>query len=334
VADSIEGGLIALDAMGGDFAPKEIVLGAKKALADYSIRSLLVGDKTKISEFNDVSLPVYHASEVISMDDDPAKSVRNKKDSSLSRCADLVSQGKCTATISAGNTGAAMAAALFKIGRIKGVSRPAIATTIPMVGHHPTVMLDSGANAECQSDWLVQFAQMGAVYSSIRYNIEKPKVALLSIGEESTKGSPLIKETHKKLVDLSSNSFEFIGNVEGRDLLEAVADVVVTDGFTGNVALKTLEGSLKFFMKMLLGVMNTNDETKKAQDVLLNYLLPIAEELDPETTGGAMLLGIDGISIISHGSSSAKAISNALRVGDELVKANIVEHLKKAVEQN
>lgn len=322
---------IALDAMGGDFAPKEIILGAKKAFDEYSIESLLVGDESKISEFDRGSLSVFHASEVIAMDEDPAKAVRNKKDSSLARCAELVKTGKCSATISAGNTGAAMAAALLKIGRIKGVSRPAIATTIPVLGHHPLVMLDSGANAECQSEWLVQFAQMGSVYSSIRYGIDRPKVALLSIGEESTKGSPLVKETHKKLAELNSETFEFIGNVEGRDLLSAVADVVVTDGFTGNVALKTLEGSVKFFMKMLLNIMNTNEETKKAQDILLNYLLPVADELDPESTGGAMLLGIDGISLISHGSSSSKAISSALRIAHDLSNANIVQRLKEAV---
>ncbi len=322
---------VALDAMGGDFAPKEVVAGAKKAFEEYSIESLLVGDEAILAEFEKGLLGTFHASESIAMDEDPAKSVRNKKDSSLVRCAELVKNGTCSATISAGNTGAAMAAALFKIGRIKGVSRPAIATTIPIVGNHPLVMLDSGANAECQSDWLVQFAQMGSVYSSVRYGISKPKVALLSIGEEPTKGNPLIKETHKKLAEMENKPFEFIGNVEGRDLLNAVADVVVTDGFTGNVALKTLEGSLKFFMKMLLNIMNTNDETKKAQDVLLNYLLPVANELDPEATGGAILLGIDGISIISHGSSSARAITSALRVADELNKADIIGRLKEAV---
>ncbi|NNN22214.1 MAG: phosphate acyltransferase PlsX [Acidimicrobiales bacterium] len=324
---------IALDAMGGDRAPSEIVSGGKRAVSELGLSVILVGDPNEINNSGGPgSLPVIPASEVIAMDEDPAKGVRTKKDSSLVRCAEAVRDGKAMAMVSAGNTGAAMASALFRMGRLSGVSRPAIASPLPIPGHTPTVLLDSGANAECQAEWLVQFAQMGAVFSRVRYDIERPRVALLSIGEESTKGSPLVKETHKMLAALGpSSGFDFIGNVEGRDLLDSVADVIVTDGFTGNVALKTLEGGLKFVMKTVLGAMSATDEAKAAAEVLLPYLLPVATELDPETTGGAMLLGVDGVCIISHGSSSATAVINALKVADELVERDIVAQVAAAI---
>ncbi len=324
---------IALDAMGGDKAPQEIVDGALQAFHEFGLQSILVGKREEVEPLSGGELEIFHASEVISMHDDPAKATRSKKDSSLVRSAELVRDFKASAMVSAGNTGAAMASALFRMGRIKGVARPAIATTLPIPGHTPTVLLDSGANAECQPEWLLQFAEMGAVFSKVRYGIKRPKVALLSIGEESSKGTPLVKSTHAMTKEKaqSTDLFEFIGNVEGRDLLDAVADVVVTDGFTGNVALKTLEGSLKFFMKTLFNVMQTNDESKSASDILLKYLLPVASELDPDATGGAMLLGVQGICIISHGSSSAKAIVSALKVADELSKHNIVDQLRAAV---
>jgi glycerol-3-phosphate acyltransferase PlsX len=236
--------------------------------------------------------------------------------------------------VSAGNTGATMGSALLRMGRIKGVNRPAIATPIPSLSDgHPTVMLDAGANAECSPDMLVQFAVMGAVFARRRYGIETPRVALLSIGEEDTKGSPLVKETHKLLADgaLAGVEADFVGNVEGRDLMGDDADVVVTDGFTGNVALKTLEGGLKAIVGAIYGVFGTNDETKAAADVLLPALLPLAEQLDPDSTGGAMLLGVDGVCIISHGSSSARAVVNAVRVAAEMVEADLVGDLTAAI---
>jgi glycerol-3-phosphate acyltransferase PlsX len=237
--------------------------------------------------------------------------------------------------VSAGNTGATMASALLRMGRIKGVARPAIATPLPVPSATtPTVFLDAGANAECQPQWLVQFAQMGAVYARDRYGIERPRVGLLSIGEEPGKGTPLVKETHVALATtraLEAAGGEFVGNVEGRDLLSGAADVVVTDGFTGNVALKTLEGGLQVLIGSILGVFATNDETKEAADHLLPYLVPLYESMNPDNVGGAVLLGVNGVCIISHGSSSARAIVNAVGVAAELVSRDIVGELRTAV---
>jgi glycerol-3-phosphate acyltransferase PlsX len=255
------------------------------------------------------------------------------KDSSLVRAAEAVRDGRASAMVSAGNTGATMASALLRMGRIRGVQRPAIATPIPVLGGTPTVMLDAGANAECNPEWLVQFAQMGAVYARDRFGIEHPKVALLSIGEEATKGNPLVKATHKLLADpswIGETGAVFVGNVEGRDLMTDAADVVVTDGFTGNVALKTLEGGMRALINGVLGAFDTDDATREAAQVLLPALAPLYGQLDPENVGGAMLLGVDGVCIISHGSSSATAMVNAIKVARDLVVGDVVEHLRSA----
>jgi glycerol-3-phosphate acyltransferase PlsX len=235
--------------------------------------------------------------------------------------------------VSAGNTGATMAAALLRMGRLPGVIRPCIATPLPRLGRTPAVLVDAGANAECTPAMLVQFAQMGAAYVAARFGTGAPSVGLLSIGEEPTKGTPLVKETHTLLAAAATgdNGFEFVGNLEGRDLLPSPADVIVTDGFTGNVALKALEGSLRFLFEAMLGVFGTNDETKAAADVLLPYLLPVAAEFEPENTGGAMLLGIDGVCVISHGSSNATAMVNAVRVAYECATRGLVEAVAASV---
>lgn len=320
---------VALDAMGGDRAPGEIVAGALDAVAE-GLPVVLVGPAD--GRLGDVGgIEVLPASEVIEMKDDPGRSVRTKKDSSLVRAAEAVRDGRAAAMVSAGNTGATMASALLRMGRLKGVARPCIATPLPVPGSSPTVLVDAGANADCQSDWLVQFAQMGAAFYRERHGGGRPKVALLSIGEESSKGSLLVKETHEALARLGAPPFEFVGNVEGRDLLTGEADVVVTDGFTGNVALKALEGALKTFMTILGGVMNATDETKAASEVLLPGLLEAAAVLDPEATGGAMLLGVKGVCIISHGSSSRRAIVNAIRVGHDLAARDLAGTLAAAV---
>jgi phosphate acyltransferase len=240
-----------------------------------------------------------------------------------------VRDGKAIAMVSAGNTGATMASALLRMGRLKGVVRPAIATPIPNLRTHPTVLLDAGANAECTAQMLVQFGQMGAAYASARYGTEDASVALLSIGEEKTKGSTLVKESHALMEE--TPGLRFVGNVEGRDLLLGAAEVVVTDGFTGNVTLKTLEGSLRFLINTVLEVIGTDEATKEAGDVLLPYLAPVAEAFDPDNTGGAMLLGVDGVCVISHGSSSAKAIVSAVRVAHEVARAGLVDRIADAV---
>jgi len=234
--------------------------------------------------------------------------------------------------ISAGNTGATMASALLRIGRIKGVNRPAIATIIPVPGGAPTVLLDAGANAEVQAEWMVQFAQMGSIFSRHRFGVASPKVGLLSIGEEPGKGDQLRKETYSLLVEAARTSeLNFVGNVEGRDVMTDAADVIVADGFTGNVMLKTLEGGLKAVIGALLGAFGSSPEYKQHADALLPALLPVYEMLDPETYGGAMLLGVDGVCIISHGSSSERAIVNAIDVAREMVEADVVGEITAAL---
>lgn len=321
---------VALDAMGGDRAPAEIVAGALEAAA-AGLKVVLVGpDDGSLGDVGE--LEIVPAREVIEMKDDPGKAVRTKKDSSLVRAAEAVRDGRAAAMVSAGNTGATMASALLRMGRLKGVARPCIATPLPVPGGSHTVMVDAGANADCQPDWLVQFAQMGGAFFTERYGTERPRVALLSIGEESSKGNQLTKEAHGRLAGGEGGAgIEFIGNVEGRDLLAGAADVVVTDGFTGNVALKTLEGALKVFMTILGGVMSATEETQAASEVLLPGLLEAAAPLDPEATGGAMLLGVKGVCIISHGSSSRRAIVNAVRVGHDLAAGGLSDKIAAAV---
>jgi glycerol-3-phosphate acyltransferase PlsX len=323
---------IAVDAMGGDRAPGDIVAGARLA-HDDGIPVVLVGRPDEIAAADPGPLEVIEASEVITMHDDPGSSVRRMKDSSLVRAAEAVRDGRASAMISAGNTGATMASALLRMGRISGVSRPAIATPIPDPLGRPCVLLDAGANSDCQPEWLVQFAQMGAVYSRQRYGVETPRIGLLSIGEESTKGNSLVKETHKLLAELdwAAVGAEFIGNIEGRDLMASVADVAVTDGFTGNVALKALEGGMRSLVAALLGVFDSTDETRAASEVLVPALAPLYAQLDPENTGGAMLLGTKGVCMISHGSSSSTAMRNAVHSAAEMVEADLISRLAASV---
>jgi len=318
---------IALDAMGGDFAPKEIIDGARAAVDELGLSVILVGVPELMGD--PLGLEVFPCSEVIAMDDDPAASVRKKKDSSLVRAAELVRDGRASAMVSAGNTGATMASALLRMGRLPGVVRPCIATPIPNPGHTPTVLVDAGANSECTPEMLVQFALMASTFVRAHYGVESPRVGLLSIGEESTKGTPLVKETNQLLTAM--DGLNFVGNVEGRDLVPSPVDVVVTDGFTGNVALKTLEGALRFTFSAVVSAVATNDETRAAGDVLFQYLLPLASEMTPENQGGALLLGVDGICVISHGSSNATAIKNALRVASEMDAADVVQKLRLAI---
>lgn len=315
---------IAVDAMGGDRAPSEILAGALQA-AELGIPVLLVGPEG-LEGAGD--LPLMVASQVIEMDDDPAKSVRSKRDSTLVRAAEAVRDGKASAMISAGNTGATMASALLRMGRIAGVARPAIATPVPVPGKHPTVLLDAGANAEVQAEWMVQFAIMGSVYATQRYGVENPRVGLLSIGEEPGKGDQLRKDAWELLN--TATGINFIGNVEGRDLMTGDVDVVVTDGFTGNVTLKTLEGTLKTVIGQLFEAF-AQPEYKEAAKALLPALMPMYSSYDPDEVGGAILLGVDGVCIISHGSSSAKAMLNGIKVAADMVQCNMVEALRQAI---
>jgi len=315
---------VAVDALGGDKAPAEILAGAKQAHAE-GIPVLLVGP-ADLADRGD--LPLHVASEFIDMHEEPANAVRTKKDSTLVVSAELVRDGKASAMISAGNTGATMASALLRIGRIKGVKRPAIATPIPVPGSTPTVMLDAGANAEVEAEWLTQFALMGSVYANARFGIAQPKVGLLSIGEEPGKGDSLRKEAYELLSDASH--INFIGNVEGRDIMTDAVDVVVTDGFTGNVALKTLEGTMRMIVKALFAAIGA-PEYKEHADAIMPALLGLYAQFDPDTYGGAILLGTDGVCIISHGSSSARAMLNGIKVAKEMVECDMVGLIAEAV---
>jgi glycerol-3-phosphate acyltransferase PlsX len=316
--------------MGGDKAPEAIVAGARRAYDSLGIPVLLVGpDDGSLGDTG--GIPILPASEQIAMHDEPVRAVRQKKDASLVVAAEAVRDRRASAMVSAGNTGAAMTAALLRMGRITGVARPAIATPLPIPGGTPTVLIDAGANAECQAEWLVQFAQMAGAYMTARYDIDDPTVALLSNGEEDTKGNDLTKAAHALLA--TTPGVRFIGNVEGRDLLTRSADVIVTDGFTGNVALKALEGALGVFTGILGEAIASSPETEAAGAVLIPALLPYAEHMDPEETGGAMLLGVDGVCIISHGSSSEKAIANAIRVAADMVERDLVGRVRAAVGQ-
>jgi len=320
---------VAVDAMGGDHAPAEIVAGARQAAEELGIAVALVGDPDRLGG---AGLPVIAAAEVIEMHEDAGRAVRTKKDSSLLRAAEAVRDGRASAMVSAGNTGATMASALLRMGRLNGVGRPAIATPIPVPGSTPTVLLDAGANAECSAAWLVQFAQMGSAFCRDRFGIADPRVGLLSIGEEETKGSPLVKETHALLAaGAAGPAVNFTGNVEGRDVMSDRVDVVVTDGFTGNVVLKTLEGGVRTVVDQVVGTMTASDEARQAAKVLLPALAALAAELDPDTYGGALLLGVNGVCIISHGSSKTAAIVNAVRVAHEAVRHRLVDQLQDAI---
>lgn len=318
---------VAVDALGGDKAPAEIVEGAKQAVA-AGIPVLLVGPADLA---NRGDLPLHVATEFIDMHEDPASSVRNKKDSTLVVSADLVRDGIASAMISAGNTGATMASALLRMGRIKGVKRPAIATPIPVPGSTPTVMLDAGANAEVEPEWMTQFAVMGSVYANARYGIERPRVGLLSIGEEPGKGDTLRKKSFELLSAMSD--INFIGNVEGRDIMTPDVDVVVTDGFTGNVALKTLEGTMKTIVKELFASIGET-QYKEHTEALMPALLNLYSKFDPDSTGGAILLGVDGVCIISHGSSSARAMLNGIKVAKDMVECNMVGLIANALKSD
>ncbi|MFM8249350.1 MAG: phosphate acyltransferase PlsX [Acidimicrobiaceae bacterium] len=317
---------IAVDALGGDKAPGEIIAGAREAVA-AGIDVVLVGPRGLAGC---EGFDLIEASEVIEMHEDAASSVRNKKDSTLVRAAEAVRDGKASAMISAGNTGATMASALLRMGRIAGVKRPAIATPIPAPGTTPTVLLDAGANAEVEPEWLVQFGLMGSVYADARFGVKNPRVGLLSIGEEPGKGDTLRKQAYELFSN--ANNLNFIGNVEGRDIMTDKVDVVVTDGFTGNVALKTLEGTMRGVVKALFAAISA-PEYKEHADGIMPALLSLYSTFDPDTYGGAILLGVDGVCIISHGSSSSRAMLNGIKVAKEMVEVDMVGKIRQAVQK-
>ncbi|MCU1459877.1 MAG: phosphate:acyl-(acyl carrier protein) acyltransferase [Actinomycetia bacterium] len=326
--------VVAIDAMGGDRAPGAIVAGAIAAIREVpDVHVLLVGDSTAIkSVLPEGGLPpeveILHASETIAMAEEPAAAVRTKKDSSIVRAAEAVRDGKADAMIGAGNTGATMAGALLRMGRIKGVARPAIAVPIPVPGaERPQLLVDGGATVDCQPEWLVQWAHLAVAYARLRLGVDAPTIGLLSNGEEAGKGDALRKAAFPLLQGIEG----FTGNCEGRDLISNSPDIVLTDGFTGNVALKTMEGAMQRIAAMVFDVLSSTPEAVEAAKVVAPLLLAKAGELDPDATGGALLLGIDGICIISHGSSGERAVVSAVRVAQSCVRDDVIARSKEAI---
>ena len=316
---------VAVDAMGGDHAPGVVVQGALEAVRE-GLDVVLVGRRDAIVGAGGGSIDIIEASEVIEMSEEPSRAVRTKKDSSISRAANAVRDGEASALVSAGNTGAVAAAALLRLRRLPGIARPAVAAAFPVPGGGTArVLLDAGAMADCSARWLHQFARLGSAYSRIRFGTHAPKIGLLSIGEEPEKGSQLVKETHRLLA--TDDEIDFYGNVEGRDVLDGPADVVVTDGFTGNVLLKSLEGTATYFVQLIAERLA---EGGSAGEEALRLLAPLAEEMSPDSVGGAMLLGVRGVCVIAHGSSSARAVTGAIRVAHRMVEAGLVDELAAA----
>ncbi|MFC5558021.1 phosphate acyltransferase PlsX [Ureibacillus thermophilus] len=322
---------IAIDGMGGDHAPKAIIEGVNEALKDFSnIEIQLYGKKEELEKYiiQSERLEIIHCEEVITGDDEPVRSIRRKKDSSMTRMLEAVSEGKADACISAGNTGAYMSGGLFKVGRIEGVLRPALATTLPTIDGKGFLMLDLGANAEAKPENLVQYAIMGNIYAKNVRGIENPRVGLLNIGTEEHKGNELTKAVYEILQQADLN---FIGNVEARDLLDGVADVVVTDGFTGNMVLKSIEGTAGALMKMMKEVFMTSTKGKIGALLVKNELKSLKNKLDYSEHGGALLFGLQAPVVKAHGSSDSRAIYNTIRQAASMVESDIVNVMKKAI---
>ena len=317
---------IALDAMGGDRAPEATVAGA----IDSEIDVVLVGDETVLRPVLDGrDIPIVHAPDVIDMGDNPAKAIREKRESSIAVAAKLVADGEVDGLVSAGSTGAAMAAAALIIGRMEGVLRPVIAAVLP-AGEKGKIVLDAGANPDVKVDHLVQFAVMGSALAQTRLGIVAPKVGLLNIGEEPGKGRELERAAYDALEKAPIN---FVGNVEGRDIATDRADVIVTDGFTGNVVLKTSEGTSELVMDAFASELGSLLlQHPELAETLAPHVSSLRRRLDPETYGGASLLGVNGVVTIAHGSSSPRAIANALRLTAEEAQRHLLDRIRSGLE--
>ena len=327
---------IAIDVMGGDNAPIEIIKGTIDAIKEYNIDVYLVGKEDIIKEtlakegFSSEKINIINTTEVITGEDSPTVSIRNKKDSSMVVGMKMLKEGKVDAFVSAGNTGALLAGGLFVVGRIKGVDRPALAPILP--GRKaPFMLVDAGANAECKVKNILQFAMMGKIYFKNVMKHENPKVALVNIGSEEEKGTDFTKECYKALKE-SNNSF--VGNIEGREILEGDVQVVVSDGFTGNVVLKVFEGTAMTIMTELKKGFMSSFVTKIGALLSKSVFLSFKKKFDYTEHGGAILLGVNGAVIKAHGSSNAKAFKNAIRQAVKCVDGNIVESIKKEMEKD
>ena len=329
---------LAVDAMGGDNAPLEIVKGALDAVKNYSCEIILVGDENKITEilnsqgdWKNFPITIKHTDEIIEMGEHPADAVRNKKNSSIVVATKMVKDGTADAVLSAGSTGAAVAAAQLILKRIHGIARPAIATPFP-TSKGVTLMLDSGANVDSKPENLLQVGIMGSLYAEHVLGKKNPRVGLLNIGEEETKGNEQVKEAYRLFKN--STTVNFIGNAEGRDIPKGNFDIVACDGFVGNVVLKFGEGLATTIFQLIKEEIDRGGLSAKLGALLLTPSLKnLAKRLDVTEYGGAPLLGVDGCCIISHGSSDAKSIRSAIKVAIEYVNGNVLEHIKNALEK-
>lgn len=334
---------IAIDAMGGDHAPGEVVAGALRAREELGVEVLLVGDLEQVEaamRHHSTSSPleIISAEGTVEMGEEPLSALRRKPKASINVAMDLVKQGRADAVVSAGHSGAAMAAALLRLGRLPGIDRPAIGAVFPtMIAGKPVIVLDVGANVDCKPKFLEQFAVMGSIYSQYVLGVTEPKVGLLNIGEEDCKGNDLALRTHQLLQE--SDRMTFIGNAEGRDVLSGQFDVIVCDGFVGNVLLKFAEAVGEVVLQILREELPQGMHGKLGVSILKPNLKRIKQRIDHAEHGGGLLLGVNGVCIISHGSSQAPSIFNAVRLAREAVdnqvsdriRANYVENQESAV---
>ena len=322
---------VVVDCTGGDEGEAPNVAGAVQAAKDFGITVALVGRAERINAelakhpTTGLSLPVINAPDEVEMDEHPAQAVRRKPHASINVAMKTVKDGAAAAIVSAGNSGATMVSALFHLGRIAGIDRPAIGAIMPTLTGD-LLLIDAGANTEVHPDYLVQFAQMGSIYMCKVRGIAQPRIGLLSSGEEETKGTKIVQETHQLLK--TTPDIHFIGNVEGKDLPKGACDVCVTDGFTGNIALKTAEGTASFMGAILRRELTKSLSRKVFAALLRPAFRAMRDELDPSREGGALLFGVDGVAVIAHGRSDARAIRNAIRVAKECVDGGAVEAIR------
>jgi phosphate acyltransferase len=314
---------LAIDAMGGDNAPQAVVEGVIKAISAFSdLEVTLIGHEDKIKPYltDQTRITVIHTDEVIEGTDEPVRAVRRKKNASMVLMANEVKEGRADGCISAGNTGALMTAGLFIVGRIEGIERPALSPTLPTLDGKGFLFLDVGANVDAKPEHLLQYAIMGSIYAEKVRGIKNPRIGLLNVGTEDKKGNELTKQAFELLKNTKLN---FVGNVESRDFMNSIADVVVTDGFTGNIALKTIEGTALSVFSMMKSALTSNLKSKLAAGILKPELRGIKQKMDYSEYGGAALFGLKAPVIKAHGSSDANAIYNAIRQTREMVSNNV-----------
>lgn len=325
---------IVIDGMGGDNAPKSNVEGAVNAIKEYQVDLIITGDKDLLEkefsnyEFDRNKLEIVHTTEIIENEDKPVKAIRSKKDSSMVVALNLVKEGKADAIISAGNTGALLAGGLFVVGRIKGIDRPCLCSAIPNVKRGMTLIADCGANADCKPKNLVEFAAMSNIYSRKVLGLESPKVALANVGLEEGKGNDLVKRSYEEIKKLDLN---FIGNVEAREVINAYTDIIICDGFTGNILLKSAEGVALSVMSLIKETFMASTKSKIGALLIKDDLRKLKSFIDYSEYGGAPLLGLNGGVIKAHGSSDAKAIKNAINQGIKFSKGKVVEDINQFI---